>query len=201
MAREIGQSEHQLKLIRGNLEQTMLTADRMAGALSASMSIWRGRDPSSASLGLINGILDRYSSIIPNSALYLMDSSGNTLASSNRETPSSFVGHNFAFREYFQSALARGQGTMVAMGSLTGIPGYYSAFRVNGPDEEPLGVAVVKVEMGIFTFAGASMGPAFLVNREGGVLASSTPGYVLHLIWPADLGALQSPWRAGPCLM
>ena len=43
-------------------------------------------------------------------AAYIIDRSGLTLASSNWNLPSSFVGHNYGFRPYFLDAIDGGQG-------------------------------------------------------------------------------------------
>jgi signal transduction histidine kinase/CheY-like chemotaxis protein len=192
LSNEASQYEHNLELIQGNLTQTALTAGRMTVALAGAISLWRSGDKTPASLAPVNAILDRYAAIIPGSVAYFMDAAGNTLASSNRETRDSFVGHYFGFRDYFRAAMESGHGSMVAMGTLTGTPGFFGSTRVDAPWGEALGVAALKVELGIFAFADRSRGPAYLVNKEGVALASNTPEHVLHLLWPADVDALKS---------
>src|SRR5690606_24307191 len=63
----------------------------------------------------------------------------------NWNEPSSFVGHDYAFRPYFHNALREGSGRYFAVGVTTGIPGYLFSQRVE--DGAPLGVLVVKLEL------------------------------------------------------
>jgi len=51
------------------------------------------------------------------SVIYVMNSEGVTLASSNYDQPSSFVGGDFSFRPYFQEAMAGGLGRFYALGT------------------------------------------------------------------------------------
>lgn len=78
-------------------------------------------------------------------AIYVMDSDGRTLAASNWNLPTSFVGANYAFREYFREAMRRGTATQFALGTVSRKPGLYIAARI-GPDAAPTGVVAVKVE-------------------------------------------------------
>ena len=48
-----------------------------------------------------NSLLDLFNNSFKVSVCYLMDHNGNTIASSNREAPDSFVGKNYTFRPYF----------------------------------------------------------------------------------------------------
>lgn len=80
-------------------------------------------------------------------ALYVLDASGLTIASSNWQEPGSFVGHNYSFRPYFQQALAEGSGRYFAVGITTGVPGYFLSHRVEDARGRPLGVVVLKLEM------------------------------------------------------
>ncbi|MBY0447654.1 MAG: hypothetical protein K2P95_03105, partial [Hyphomonadaceae bacterium] len=66
---------------------------------------------------------------------------GVTLASSNWRDQPSFVGQNYAFRQYFQHAMAHGTAEEFALGTVSGEPGMYFAHRVAGND----GVVVAKV--------------------------------------------------------
>ena len=78
--------------------------------------------------------------------LYVMDSSGSTLASSNWRSETSFVGHNFAFRPYFKKALLEGKGESFALGSVSQRSGFYVAHSVEAPSRVVLGVIVMKIQ-------------------------------------------------------
>lgn len=77
--------------------------------------------------------------------LYLIDSEGHTIAASNWNQPGSFVGQNYAFRPYFQDALATGHGQFYAIGVTTGVPGYFLSARID--EAGSVGVMVVKLDL------------------------------------------------------
>ena len=52
-----------------------------------------------------NAVLDHFNKTLDTEVCYLMTSEGDTIASSNRNAPDSFVGKNFDFRPYFQQAI------------------------------------------------------------------------------------------------
>src|SRR3546814_7105055 len=78
--------------------------------------------------------------------IYVLNLSGETLAASNWNEPGSFVGHNYAFRPYFENAMASGSGRFYAVGVTTGKPGYFLSSRVD-TGGRPIGVVVAKVDM------------------------------------------------------
>ena len=81
------------------------------------------------------------------SVLYLIDRQGLTLAASNWNDWSSFVGNNYSFRPYFQDALRRTSGRYFAVGVTTGVPGYFLSHAVYDDDGAVIGVLVVKLEL------------------------------------------------------
>ena len=78
--------------------------------------------------------------------LYVMDSKGNTLASSNWTEENSFVGHNYSFRPYFTDAMQGKEGRFFAIGTVSGIPGFYMSHPVYGKSGI-IGVVIVKVNL------------------------------------------------------
>lgn len=79
-------------------------------------------------------------------AAYLMDTDGTTLAASNWERPTSFVGRNYSFRPYFQDALAGRTGWFYGIGATTGEPGAFIAAPISAGDDV-IGVIAVKIEL------------------------------------------------------
>ena len=79
-------------------------------------------------------------------AAFVIDRSGLTLASSNWNTPQTFVGRNYGFRPYFRDALAGDVGRFYAIGNTTSEPGYFIAAPVHGGGQVQ-GVVVVKVDL------------------------------------------------------
>lgn len=58
-------------------------------------------------------------------AVYVLDASGTTLASSNWQERSSYVGVNYGFRPYFKNAIAGGIGRFYGIGASTFEAGYF----------------------------------------------------------------------------
>jgi two-component system C4-dicarboxylate transport sensor histidine kinase DctB len=73
--------------------------------------------------------------------IYVVGPDGLAIAASNWRSPQSFVGTDYRFRPYLRDALARGEGSQYALGTVSRRPGLYLARRTGGR-----GVIVVKLE-------------------------------------------------------
>jgi len=100
----------------------------------------------SAQRDITNHHLESMNSIIGASDTYLLDASGTTIAASNWSKSNSFIGHNFAFRPYFQQAMNDQRGHYFALGSTSGQRGYYFSYPVKYA-AEILGVVVIKMDL------------------------------------------------------
>lgn len=101
--------------------------------------------------------------------LYVLDSTGTTLAASNWAEETSFVGRNYRFRSYFKDAMAKGDGRFYAVGVTTGKPGYFLASRITTA-AGTTGVVVVKVDMAPLELAWARAGERAGVADPAGVI-------------------------------
>ncbi len=109
-------------------------------------------------------------------AMYLMDSTGQTIAASNASSPSSFKGQNYAFRPYFQDAMRGELGEFYGIGATTGIPGYFYAMAVRPPGEGTKGVIAIKVDLSALQDTWQASGERIiLANADGVVLLASDP--------------------------
>ena len=137
----------QLELYRQNLHTLVERFRALPALLAEDSAVHRLlRDPHDPALRqALNERLERLNQAAGSSVLYVLDRDGQTLAASNWNEPSSFVGHDYRFRPYFRNALEQGAGRYFAVGVTTGIPGYFFSRRVE--DGEPLGVLVVKLEL------------------------------------------------------
>jgi len=123
-------------------------------------------------------------------AIYLMRPDGLTIAASNAGTPESFVGQDYGFRPYFRTALAGGQGRFYGIGATTGLPGYFIADPVRGPEGGLLGVIAIKLDLTDLEETWRAAGErVLLVNDDGVVLLSSDPGWRYRTL--GTLGAAQ----------
>jgi len=143
-------------------------------------------------LNLILQAIQRQSKV---GAIYLMDRSGHTIASSNWDQPTSFVGKNFGFRPYFREALSGSAGRFYGIGSTTGEPGYFIAQPVYPPDRprvaaKPVGVLAVKISLAEFEQAWqSSEEPLALADDKGVVFLSNRNGWLYHSMRALDRDA------------
>lgn len=101
-----------------------------------------------ASLAASNTVLDHFKETLDVEVCYLMDPIGNTIASSNRNDPDSFVGNNFDFRPYFQQAMDGAPATYLALGTTSGRRGVYFSHPIyEAGRDAPVGVVVIKASI------------------------------------------------------
>ncbi|RUX02030.1 sensor histidine kinase, partial [Mesorhizobium sp. M8A.F.Ca.ET.059.01.1.1] len=118
------------------------------------------------------------------SAIYVIDTAGIAISASNAGQPDSFVGIDYNFRHYFTDAMAKGAASQYGLGTISGKPGLYLASRVDDAGK-PLGVAVLKVELGgVEANWRASGFRVFVTDERGIVLATSQPDWRFHALAP-----------------
>lgn len=143
--------------------------------------------------------------------IYLMDITGLTVASSNRDAPDNFIGSNYAFRPYFLEAIKGKPSVYMALGATSNKRGIYYSQPVYGDDRSsPAGVLVVKVsteglQLKMDLLAHSVDGVLLLTDPHGLVFLSNREDWVYHLIWetsPEKLRQLASteqfgsgPWK------
>ncbi|HSQ85747.1 MAG TPA: transcriptional regulator, partial [Desulfobacterales bacterium] len=137
------------EMIRKNLSsflsENIKPVKTMAGMQEFRNSlIWHD----ASSFDKTNAMLDHFKATLDVDVCYLMDSGGNTIASSNRMDPDSFVGKNFTFRPYFQQAVKGIPSTYLALGTTSGKRGaYYSHPVYVEGRKSPIGVVVIKASI------------------------------------------------------
>ncbi|AHF84965.1 ATPase [Rhizobium leguminosarum bv. trifolii WSM1689] len=109
--------------------------------------------------------------------IYVIDKDGMAVSASNWREPTSFVGNDYRFREYFQGAVDRGQAEHFALGTVSKKPGLYISQRISG-SSGLLGVVVIKVEFDdVEADWNASNTPSYVVDERGIVLITSIPSW------------------------
>lgn len=146
-------------------------------------------------------------------ALYLVDGQGLTLAASNWNLPSSFVGQSYRQRPYFEDAMQGRRGFFYGLGLTTGQSGLFIAapVRMQGG---VLGVVVVKINLEPLQAAWMrGTAPVALRDSRGIVFLSAVPEWQFRSVGPlsdADLEWVVAhgqygrrkrfdalPWRTG----
>ncbi len=117
-------------------------------------------------------------------AIYLLDTNGRVLATSNWRDSDSYLGEDLSFRAYFQEAVQGRPGRFYGIGSTTGEAGYYLAhgLRYQG---RIIGVAVVKVKLEALQerWEKARL-QAFVSDENGIIILSSDPALRMKAVRP-----------------
>lgn len=134
--------------------------------------------------GAVNSYLKEINELLKSSDIYVITPDGNTIAASNYDGPTSFVGENFSYRPYFQDALKGDQSRFYALGTTSLKRGYYfgAPIRVGG---EIRGVIVFKVD--IETIEASWQGGEyriFVSDPEGIIFMSGNPAWLYAGILP-----------------
>ncbi|MFY0596241.1 MAG: sensor histidine kinase [Cognatishimia sp.] len=146
-----------------------------------------------AETGILNARLTGMADAAGLDAIYLMTPDGETVAASNHALPSSFIGQNYGFRPYFQSALAGDTGEFYAIGATTGLPGYFIADPVLDPDGTVAGVIAIKIAFETLEERWRDAGEqVFLANEDGVILLSSEATWRYKTLLPLSDAQRQS---------
>jgi diguanylate cyclase (GGDEF)-like protein/PAS domain S-box-containing protein len=183
--------DRSVQRLRDITNNEMEKTDHLVQLLAGSTRVFNAlTDADNTPIDRTNEVLDRYSQTEAGySICYILDVKGNTIASSNRNQPDSFVGKNFDFRPYFQQALFGMQGRYFAMGATSMDLGYYSSCPIRNTLGATVGVAVIKRSIRTIddikkTYTSDSL--SFLVDPQGIVVLSNQPGKLLSSLWPLE---------------
>ncbi len=89
--------------IATHLDEYQKTVKVLAGLNELQTALLRSDE---AALGKANSILDHFHEVLKVDDGYLMDTRGNTIASSNRKAPDSFIGKNYFFQDPWEKSSA-----------------------------------------------------------------------------------------------
>ncbi len=139
----------------------------------------------------LNARLDDFAQEAQLEAIYLLDETGLTVASSNYQQSVTFLGQNYGFRSYFQQAMNGEVGRFFAIGATTSRPGYFVAAPVV-VDGKVRGAIAVKDDLQGLADLWASSAESVLVsNRDQVVVLTSDPAWRYKTLVPLDEVARQ----------
>lgn len=139
---------------------------------------------STAARTAANAYLQTVNANAGSEALYVMDIHGLTLASSNWNSPSSFVHQNYSNRPYFRDALLGMAGRFYGVGKTTGEPGLFASSAVH-EDGKVIGVVAVKVRMQPIVDTWAQLrDPVFVTDERGIIFLGSVPAWLYRASQP-----------------
>ncbi|WP_457580451.1 sensor histidine kinase [Ensifer canadensis] len=132
----------------------------------------------------VNAYLKDINALLNSSDIYVITPDGDTIAASNYDGPTSFVGQNFSYRPYFQQALLGQQSRFYALGTTSLKRGYYfgSPIRVG---DDIRGVIVFKVDIESIeaSWQGGEY-KIFVSDPEGIIFMSGTPEWLYASVEP-----------------
>ena len=203
------ESENIIRLERINKNLTsLLSVNNKPVRILAGMQEVQGlvRYKSPESLLAANHILDHFKNTLEADVCYLMDSKGNTIASSNRNDPDSFVGQNFSFRPYFQLAIQGHHASYLALGATSGKRGVYFSFPIYEYGEESTaGIVVIKgsIEMIERELGFTQNEIVMVVDPNGVIFISNRQDWLYKTAWnisseTADEIAASRQFGSGP---
>lgn len=172
-----GQNRQTLDLYVANLLGTLHRYEvlpQILGDLPALRAVL-GAPDDGVTQGNANRLLKNIAAQTGAEVMYLMDTSGQTLAASNWDKHDSFVGRNFSFRPYFSEAMAGRLGRFFGLGTTSAKRGYFFAAAVrNG--EKIIGVLVIKVDLDhTESLWGKTPEQLLVTDHNGVVILTSRP--------------------------
>lgn len=146
----------------------------------------------------VNTFLVQRNAALNASDIYIMDMTGETIAASNYTRPDSFVGQTFSYRPYFTLAARGDQARFYALGTTSGVRGYYFSAPVR--DLAGRISAVIAVKIGLDAVEASWRGSdarIFVTDPEGIVFMSSVPDWLYGGLLPLteDRLARMREWR------
>ena len=133
-----------------------------------------------------DNILDLFTATLNVDVCYLLDVTGKTIATSNRNDSDSFLGKNFSFRPYFKEAFHNSPVAYMALGVTSGKRGVYYSYPVYHPGtQKPAGFAVIKASIELIE---KELGLSFdeivlIVDPQGIVFISNHREWLYHAVW------------------
>ena len=124
-------------------------------------------------------------------AVYVLDDKGTTLASSNWQDRSSYVGVNYGFRPYFKNAIAGGIGRFYGIGFSTFEAGYFISQPVQR-DGRIIGIVAAKVNLDWIEQSWRTPGAGeqiWVKDANGVIILATTPTFKFKTLAPLSPAA------------
>ena len=141
-------------------------------------------EPSAQNRDSVNQYLEGLNRRSRSRAIYVLDTTGRVVATSNWRDTDSYLGEDLSFRAYFQDAVRGQQGRFYGIGSTSGEPGYYLAHGLE-QQGKIIGVAVIKVRLEALEerWQRARL-EAYVSDENGIIILSSDPSLRLKSVRP-----------------
>ncbi|MCH2221696.1 MAG: sensor histidine kinase, partial [Dechloromonas sp.] len=179
---------HRLDLYATSLEREIGKYAYLPGTLNLTpevLELLAGQGGDLAS-GRVNSYLEKLNERAGTLSIYVMDTRGKVLATSNWRRPDSFLGEDLSFRPYFREAMESGNGRFFGIGTTRGEPGYYLASALTD-DNGTRGVAAIKVSLEQLEKSWTTVeAPVLVADENGVVILSAVPAWKFATLRPLD---------------
>ena len=128
----------------------------------------------------MNDWLQARNTALESSDIYIMTPDGVTIAASNHHRPDSFIGQNFTYRPYFTAAMAGQKGRFYAIGTTSGVRGYYFAAPIRDAANATVGVMAAKIGLDVIEAEWRAQDAAIMVTDPEGIVFLSTEADLLY---------------------
>ncbi len=175
-----GRAETTLRLaasaLEGHLRRYEALPELLADSPDILALVTRPSDP--AQRMAMNRWLKSKNAVMESSDLYVIDLQGNTIAASNYDQPNSFIGQNFAYRPYFTEAAEGRKGRFFALGTTSGVRGYYFGAPIRDAGGAVAGVVALKIGVDDIEASWRTWEYRIIVSDPEGIIFMSTdPGW------------------------
>ncbi|WP_163835278.1 sensor histidine kinase [Spartinivicinus ruber] len=151
--------------------------------------------PSDQAIDHINQLFTTTATLTNAANIYLLDSTGLTVAANNWNQPTSFIGRNFNYRPYFLQALQGKAGRYYAIGTTSKQRGYYFSYPIQH-NQRIVAIVVVKVSLSNIesrweTSWDRSQPQLVVADPDGIIFISSRPQWRFKSLQPLSMSQLR----------
>lgn len=179
---------HRLDLYTASLEREIGKYAFLPGTLGLERDVINLlKQPADSKLApQVDAYLEQLNDRAGTLSIYVINTAGHIVASSNWRRADSFVGEDMSFRPYFRDAIDNGSGRYFGIGTTRGEPGYYLASTLVD-DTRTLGVAVIKVSLEQLEKSWSTVeAPAIVSDENGVVILGSVADWKFTTLRPLD---------------
>ncbi|HAX3934362.1 TPA: sensor histidine kinase [Escherichia coli] len=139
----------------------------------------------------LNQRIAHFNTQLKTAAIFILDTQGKAIASSNWQDPGSYVGQNYSYRPYYKHAMSGLNGRFYGIGSTTNTPGFFLSTSIKDKGKI-VGVVVVKISLNEIEKAWAEGPENIIVNDEHGIIfLSSKSPWRMRTLQPLPVQAKQ----------
>ena len=187
----IHDAESSASQVYDHLVMEMQGAEREARTLAELLARYHVA-PAGLDVSRLNGVVDSFALGSTDGVVYVLDTTGRTIATSNRGEPDSFLGKSFTRRPYFEAARDGRPGRFTGVGLVSHVPGYYASEPVPDASGRVVAVAVVKQNLAVGQLGPPSTDDSRIVAADGRVVVASRPGMTGQRLWPSPARATRA---------